>query len=422
MSFPVKNDKKKILYLCADTGIPYWGTKGGSVHMREVANTMHGQNYEMTVVANADPTDSSGVSPIGVWNLPQVGEGRFISMIRELAGDERLATEMMEFYRNKQLEEFLTELDIERDFDYVYERYSLFNIAGLRFARRRGLPFVLEVNAPLVEETSRYRRLALTELAKAVERYLFNNADNIITVSDQLKGYILKIAPQAHVIVVPNGVRVEHFQDAGKFDHDNRPADLDGSDFIVGFVGSLKPWHGVEILIDSFAEFAPDYKKSRLLIIGGEKRLIRQLEKRCRKQGLDGKIVLTGAVPYERIPCLLQETDVLVAPYPRLSGFYFSALKIFEYMAAGKPIIASDIGQISSILTHEKTAILVPPGDGKALHDALVRLRQDPRLRSNLGKNALSEVRQNHTWEQRVEMISGILENFKDQSEIKAKA
>lgn len=418
----MSNDKKKILYLCADTGIPYWGTKGGSIHMREIVNTLHDQGYEISVVANADGAESSGGSPIGIRNLPQLEEDRFISMIRELAGNDRLSTEMMEFYRNKLLEEFLTELDTEKAFDYVYERYSLFNIAGLTFAQRRGLPFVLEVNAPLIDEASRYRSLVLIELAKTIEEYLFGNADRIITVSAELKEYVSKIAPQARVTVVPNGVRVEHFQDTGVSDHDDDSADLDGSDFIIGFVGSLKPWHGVEILIDSFAEFVPNYKKSRLLIIGGEKRLIRQFEKQCHERGLDSKVVFTGAVPYEKIPSLLQKTDVLVAPYPELQGFYFSALKIFEYMAAGKPIIASDIGQIASVLKNQETAILVPPGDGKALHDALARLKKDPGLRSKLGENALSEVRQKHTWGQRVEIISRILEGLENQLEIGAKA
>ncbi len=417
----MSNDKKKILYLCADTGIPYWGSKGGSIHMREIVNTLHDQGYEISVVANADGAESSAGSPIGIRNLPQLGEDRFISMIRELAGNDRISTEMMEFYRNMLLEEFLTQLDTEKVFDYVYERYSLFNISGLRFAQRRGLPFVLEVNAPLIDEASRYRRLALTELAKVVERYLFNNADHIITVSAELKKYVSKIAPQACVTVVPNGVRVEHFQDTGVSNHDDGSVDLEGADFVIGFVGSLKPWHGVEILIDSFAEFVSNYKKSRLLIIGGEKRLTRQLEKRSRKQGLDGKVVFTGAVPYEKIPSMLQQTDVLVAPYPQLPDFYFSALKIFEYMAAGKPIIASDIGQIASILKNQETAILVPPGDGKELHDAIMRLKKDPGLRSKLGENALSEARQKHTWVQRVEIISRILEGLENQPEIGAK-
>ncbi len=418
----MSNDKKKILYLCADTGITYWGTKGGSIHMREIVNTLHDQGYEISVVANADRAESSGVSPIGISNLPQLGEDRFISMIRELAGNDRISTEMMEFYRNQLLEEFLTQLDTEKAFDYVYERYSLFNISGLRFAQKRGLPFVLEVNAPLIDEASRYRSLALIELAKTIEEYLFGNADHIITVSAELKKYVSKIAAQARVTVVPNGVRVEHFQDTGVSDHDDGSADLDGSDFVIGFVGSLKPWHGVEILIDSFAEFVSNYKKSRLLIIGGEKRLISRLEKQHRKQGSDGKVIFTGAIPYEKIPSMLQKTDVLVAPYPGLPDFYFSALKIFEYMAAGKPIIASDIGQISRILTNEETAILVPPGDGKALHDAIVRLKRDPQLRSKLGENALSEVRQKHTWGQRVEIISRILEGLENQPEIGAKA
>jgi glycosyltransferase involved in cell wall biosynthesis len=173
----------------------------------------------------------------------------------------------------------------------------------------------------------------------------------------------------------------------------------------------------VEILIDSFAEFVSNHKKSKLLIIGGQKRSISRLEKQYHEQGLDGRVVFTGAVPHEKIPSLLHKTDILVAPYPRLPGFYFSALKIFEYMAAGKAIIASDIGQITSILKNQETALLVPPGDGKELSNALARLKGDSELRSKLGQNALSEVRRKHTWDHRIEIISRILESLKDQPE-----
>jgi glycosyltransferase involved in cell wall biosynthesis len=101
-------------------------------------------------------------------------------------------------------------------FDFVYERYSLFGVAGREFARKARLPFVLEVNAPLVDEASAHRGLELTQLARATEQYLFSTADHIVTVSDTLRQHVLKVAPNAEVTVVPNGVDVERFRATGR--------------------------------------------------------------------------------------------------------------------------------------------------------------------------------------------------------------
>jgi glycosyltransferase involved in cell wall biosynthesis len=412
VSFSVSKDRKRILYLSADSGVPYRGAKGGSIHIREIVRAMAEQGYDVSVVAGNGESDDNDDSSINIHDLPRVDDNRFMEMTNELSGESRLHREMTEFYRNVPMVKLLRRLDDSDSLDYVYERYSLFSIAGLRYARRRGIPFVLEVNAPLVAETSRYRRLVFADLAAAIESHLFRGADHVIAVSRELERYILKIAPQADVSVVPNGVRTEHFQGGGAPDPDDTPEGLEDGDFVVGFLGSLKPWHGVEILIESFAEFSAHYENVKLLVVGGKSRPVRTLEKKCRKLGLDGRVLFTGAVSYKAIPSFLNRTNVLVAPYPEVPGFYFSALKIFEYMAAGKAIVASDIGQISEILSHEKTALLVPPGDRIALREAVERLKQDPALREKLGRNALAEARDKHSWKNRAGRISAILERL----------
>ena len=101
----------------------------------------------------------------------------------------------------------------------------------------------------------------------------------------------------------------------------------------------------------------------------------------------------------------LKATDVLVAPYPQSTDFYFSPIKIFEYMAAGRPIIASRIGQVAEILEHERTALLVPPGDSAALTQALLRLKSDPELGIRLAQAAQQEVRTAHTWAARFKTV-----------------
>ncbi len=397
----------KILYLCADSGIPFWGTKGGSIHMREFVGALDDAGSEVTVIANSRDRQASDNS-IKVIDLPDPQTEQLLSMTSELTDDHKINSELRDYFRNGRIENMLFNLNNDICFDLIYERYSLFSIAGLRFARKTGIPFVLEVNSPLILEASRYRRLVFSELAEAVEKYLFGYADHIIAVSDEMRDYILKAAPDAKVTVVPNGVRVEHFraEDSGQSSSEH------SGDFVIGFVGNLRPWHGVEILIDSFALMSRTNQNCRLLIIGKGGRLAEQLEKKCGELGLDDKVEFTGAVDYDKIPPFLRRADVLTAPYPDIPGFYFSALKIFEYMAAGKAIVASEIGQISQILTHEKTALIVPPGDIRALANALTRLLKDKKLRNELGRTALLEARTMHTWKQRLQTVTGLFEDL----------
>ena len=153
-------------------------------------------------------------------------------------------------------------------------------------------------------------------------------------------------------------------------------------------------------------------KDSKLIIIGDRSRLKSHLDDQCEALGINERVVFTGAVPHDDIPALMQKTDVLVAPYPEMRDFYFSALKVFEYMAAGKPIVASRIGQLATILKHEKTALLVPPGDRLALCDALLRIKNNPDLGHKLGENARAEAFEKHSWKQRIAKTSSIFKTL----------
>lgn len=413
--------KTKILYLCADTGIPFWGTKGGSIHMREFVKNLARFGYDITVVARGASTDSegkSGLESVEFCNLPLYPVMPGVSSQQPT---DKQAEESKRHGQNDRIESLLEGLYSSVKFDVIYERYALFSLAGLRFARRLGLPHLLEVNAPLIREASDYRGLMLKDLAEKVEDRLFSGTDHIIVVSDEILNYVSQISSKTPATVVINGVSAEMFDNMKAEPSGDSPlASFDASDYVIGFVGSLKPWHGVEILIEAFAGLPENGTKSRLLIVGGKWKERARLKQLCRERGLKGRVKFTGPVDHEEIPALLGRADVLVAPYPELEGFYFSALKIFEYMAAGKPVVASSIGQVEKILAHEKTALLVPPGDPRALGKALQRLKVDRDLSRKLGRNAREEAVKNHTWTRRMETISAILEdvrarpNFKD--------
>jgi glycosyltransferase involved in cell wall biosynthesis len=172
----------------------------------------------------------------------------------------------------------------------------------------------------------------------------------------------------------------------------------------VGFVGSLKPWHGLPILIDAFARFQRNYPQARLLLVGDGKERDR-LSQEIATRKLESAVDFTGAVSPQTVPHWLAQMDVAVAPYPPSEDFYFSPLKVYEYMAAGLPVVASNIGQISQIIDDGVNGLLVPPGDATALADALEQLWRSPLLRRRLGDSARGKILQHHTWERVVEKI-----------------
>src|SRR5262249_28268280 len=153
--------------------------------------------------------------------------------------------------------------------------------------------------------------------------------------------------------------------------------------------------------------------KSRLLIVGdGPER--GKLDDDIRQRGLQDSAHLTGSVSSDQVPGWLASMDVAVAPYPLLPRFYFSPLKVFEYMAAGLPMVASRIGQIVRIIQHDVNGLLVPAGDSLALAAALQQLHSDPKKRMALGQEARKTVLRNHTWDQ---VVSRVLDIAKEGTE-----
>jgi len=177
--------------------------------------------------------------------------------------------------------------------------------------------------------------------------------------------------------------------------------------FTVGFVGTLKPWHGLSVLIEAYALVLERSPNARLLIVGDgtEKEKLRA---DLFSRNLLDKAHFTGTVAHTDVPGLLVSMDVAVAPYPNLADFYFSPLKVYEYMAAGRPVVASNIGQLRKLINHDVNGWLVPAGDPTALAHALVRLRNEPLLRARLGQAARACTLHEHTWDRVVDRIFGL--------------
>ena len=400
---------RRILYLCADRGISFGGHKGASVHLREFASALQRAGHVVHVAVRRREAGADTNAPFPVHVLPSEDHADFFDHAT-VVGESAIVNDLREFDYNGIVRRWLGDLHARERFDAVIERYSLFGIAGRAFAREAGIPYVLEVNAPLVEEAPVYRILGRGDIARAVEHYLFDGADRIMAVSEELRGHIVGLAPCARVTVLPNGVDVARFEKAPDRDAWRRRFTKDPDrDFVIGFVGRVRPWHGVDLLVDAAGRLAAGDARTRLCIVGDCGDLEAELRARCRDAGLDGRVVFTGAVLPDDVPSILQAIDVVTAPYPPASRFYFSPLKVFEYMAAGRPIVASAIGQVADILAHQHTALLTAPGDVAGLASSLERLRDDVALAARLGANAREEARRLHDWRTRVDIVIGQL-------------
>lgn len=306
------------------------------------------------------------------------------------------------------------------EFDVCHEYGGLFSIGAALACRKKGIPYVLTAEAdPFLENEIKgtplrgLRALEATRRARAAYRL----AGRIITVSRAAKQRLVDVwdvAPEK-IEVLPNGVDAGLFHPAYDGSAVRQQWGLDGEP-VVAFVGSFQAWHGLDNLVASFAQVVEDAPGCRLLLVGdGPGRPA--LEQKIGEAGLGAAVTITGLVPQTQVPAILAATDIAVLPYPQLpSEMWFSPLKLYEYMASGKAIVASRAGQIAEILEDGNNGILVPPGDVAALGDAISRLIREPAERARLGQNARQQAVEHHSWKQYATQVSEIYYGLLDVS------
>lgn len=391
----------RILYVCSDFGIAPCGTKGASIHLRAITRALAQAGHEVVLLSPKPGPDgdhpAARLLPPGC--PPVDGCGKLLKrwMVGRGLGDA-VAKELRPLLYNAWVEEPAYEALCQDPPVVVLERLSLFGHVGLDLADRLGCPLIVEVNALLTEEARAFRSLEMRDLARRIERRVLERADAVMAVSAPLAKRIAgNGVPQRKVHVVPNGVDPSVFE-TGR-DRKQCRADLGLSDdqFVVGFVGSLKPWHGVTVLLDAFARLRALDGSAHLLVVGSGP-MQGELEQIIRGRHLTEAVTLTGAVDHHRVAGLMVAMDVATAPFVDLEDFYFSPIKVFEYMAAGTCVAASDQGQIAEVIQHRITGLLCPPNDPQALFENLDWARKSPRQRQELADRASRLVRQSYTW------------------------
>jgi len=420
----------KILYLCSDIGVPVLGSAGGSGHVRGLVNAFTRAKHTVVLVTphlNRSPWEKPAKLDVQVVKVepgPDIQRTTvYLKEFSKMLGIEnsRLPTEIKRILYNRDLLSQLRQLFNSHRPDFIYERYSLYAMAGVSLARELALPLIMEVNAPLAQEQRVYRATGLGDLAATTERWILSQASAVVVVSAPLREHVVSQGVQEESVhVLPCGVDPVMFRPGDRDPQTRERWGLDGHQ-VVGFVGGLRPWHGVKILPTLLSRLVQQHKDVRLMIVG-DGPLRKELESELRTIGLGDNVIFTSALPQTEVAKLIPHFDLALAPYPPLDhAFYFSPLKLFEYMACGVPVVAAGVGQIAEVVRNGETGLLYPPGDVDALTSACNRLLSDASLRRRLSQAAAKEVHEQYTWDHNAARVVELARSLTAKSALAAK-
>jgi glycosyltransferase involved in cell wall biosynthesis len=294
----------------------------------------------------------------------------------------------------------------------IYQRAGGLNLAGLTLSRLLQAPLILEYNSSDAQRARLWgeRRYRLAGLLEQVERVGVERADVVSAISEVLAGELAARLPSSRgrLVVNPNGVDPAKFHPAVDGRAVRSRLEIPNGRVVLGFSGTFMPYQGLRVLAHALMELAASGRLQGLHVLllgaGGARS---ELEPALADPEIRSRVSMPGAVPFAEIEMYLAACDILISPHalPEIPGlqFYWSPIKVFEYMAMGRAIVASRLGQIAEILEHEVDALLVPAGEPKALADAIDRLAADPELRRRLGAAARRKVVERFTWKLNVE-------------------
>ncbi len=309
------------------------------------------------------------------------GDSKLVSVLRSAL--PRAVFEFLEFSYSVIAYRRLAKAYREHKPDVLYERFNLFLLAGGLLKRRTGIPYFLEVNAPLFDERVKFGGLALKALGHYTQKRAWQAADRVLPVTEVLAQYLRRDGvSDERISVIHNGIDPAQF--LGDLDRSSAKARFGlENDLVLGFTGFLREWHGLSSVIELLADAATG-SGVKLLIVGeGPGRA--DLEAQTASLGIADKVHFAGLVDRESIPGVVSAFDIALQP---AATPYASPLKIFEYMALGCAIVAPRQANIEEILTDNESALLFNPGDLASMRDCVGRLCEDASLRHRLGESA----------------------------------
>jgi glycosyltransferase involved in cell wall biosynthesis len=362
---------------------------GQSVHIDELVRALRDLGHEVRVVGPAQHASANFGADAGLVAQLKKHVPGSVYELAELAYNVPAFWRLAKAYRAMKP-------------DVLYERYSLFLLAGLWLRRLFGVPMLLEVNAPLAAERKRFDNLRLAGLADRAEAWVWRGADRALPVTGVLAEHLhAKHVHGDRITVIPNGIGPEFLATPPATKAAQAALGI-SANVVLGFVGFMRPWHGLDSVVDFIADAGPTAGLHLLLIGDGPAR--EDLIKQAAARGVSTQVTFTGVVDRSRIIEHIAAFDVALQPDV---VSYASPLKLFEYMALGRAVVAPDTVNIREVIQDGENAVLFNPGDNDTFRNALARLCQDAELRQRLGLAARDTiVTRGFTWARNAERVS----------------
>jgi len=357
------------------------------IHIAEMVRAFRGLGHEVHVCGLAESNGT--MAPHGIAHRLK---SRLPSSAFELAS---VGSNVVEY------------LDIRRSIrrirpDFMYKRHARFDVGAIRAARDERVPLVLEVNCLFAGPGYHaFEPMTLGAVAARLERAALESSDVVLAVSTPLARDIESMA-SVRATVMPNGADPERFDPARANPGRIRAHHGLGGSLIIGWAGVIREWHGLELLIDAMASL-PD---ARLLIVGdGPERP--GIERRAAALGIGDRVVITGRVAHDEMPDYVAAMDIAVVASDGTG--VASPMKLLEYMAMGRPVVAPCLDNIRDLVTDGVDGVLFTPGDGAGLADVLRRHAEDASARQRLGQAARTTVQRTRNWRCNAEQVLSLV-------------
>jgi len=403
----------KVLYVSFRINAP----DGSSVHGRAFAHSVRNLGHQIATYPPMRDIDISFAKPARkktLWHY--LSKLNFRTLKYYLGRMHWRISELIDFVDGLKgsISHFrdLKKLVVSYAPDVIVCRQEVFHFAPIWVARASGTPCVLEVNSIRSIESSMFDPNGKASfLTRWAERWPLRRADCVFSVSNAIKTYVDKYVDPDRSHVVPNGVDTDQFNPQ-RFDRDTVRQQLGVTGkTVLGYVGSYKIWHGLPVALDVVELLMRTSQDYHLLLIG-DGHAFKVIAAEVSRRGMSSCVTQVPYLPHDEVARYMAAFDYALMTYPEMEGFYFSPLKMYEYLAMGIPVIATRLGQVAEVLQHKCTGMLVYPPTPDAFAAAIQEADRDPGSRDAMRRACRDLTVREYSWTANAQQVLALCEGL----------